>query len=653
MGKYKKYLPQILGVIAFLSIFYFSTPISPDFDVWFHIKSGEIISKMGIIHHDVFAYTTTGRVWTPYEWLFQVIIYRINEFTGMMGVKIFTATIATLIVFGVYKILRNIFNLNLYLSLIFSFIFYASTQEFYTSRPQIMAYLFLIINLYLILTYFFKNKNYLWISLPITLAWANLHGSIFLDVAFFGGFAAISLLNFLVLKDKSYLKKFYLLLIYIPATILLTVLPPLGTIQYQLLYRFFLERDLITKFISEWAPLYVFPFSFYLLTGLILLVVGIFLYINYKHKNLNKSLWALIFIPLLLSPYTASRNSYYGYLSLIILTGAALAKINFQELTKNKKYIFAGIIAVVLLFHFWMVTDKRKGQVTDSIYYPTNAVNFIKNYNLQGHLFNEYGFGGYLLYELYPTQKVYIDGRTDLYLDNEMVDTLQLAYKKTESNDEYKKYLDYLWNKNDVSFVLLRTEKNVVSRKMASVLQNDPNWSLVFWDDVSILYVRKDGKNDNVIKMFGTKAATPYEKDPFLKDQQETALSEYQRMITVADSSKSRNTIGYIYLQEAKFDDAKAEFEKAIQVFPYNESPYMNLAELKLKDRDPDAAIKLYEKAQELAPDRGLIYIRLGTIIFQSYGDHEWTRKVWKQGLANTIDPDAKEQLQKLLNSEN
>ena len=79
----KKYLSLSITVIFFLILF--TLNISPvwDFDIWFHLKSGEIISQQGIIHHDVFAYTTAGREWFPYEWLFQVAYYQINHLFGL------------------------------------------------------------------------------------------------------------------------------------------------------------------------------------------------------------------------------------------------------------------------------------------------------------------------------------------------------------------------------------------------------------------------------------------------------------------------------------------------------------------------------------------------------------------------------------------
>jgi tetratricopeptide (TPR) repeat protein len=639
----------VLLFFFFGSIFLLSLPSVWDFDIWFHIKSGEIIASEGIIYHDVFAFTTAGRQWSPYEWLFQAIVYFQKQFFGFESIKILTAFLSTAIVFFTFQIFRKIFNLNLFFSLLISFLFFSSTIEFYSPRPQIFAYLFFIINIFLILLYFFKSKNLLWITIPISLCWANLHGSIFLDVLFFLGYAVVSLINYFIQKDKIWINKAKVFGIFTLITAVCSILPPLGTLQYQLLIRFFEAREIISRFISEWGPISVNPISFILLLLNILLIGALFFWTGIKQKVLKQSLWILPILPLVFSAFLASRNAFFSYFALSLVLGWIVANINFKSLSKKLKYALIVFIGLILIFHVWMLFDKKREQNLGVTYYPEAAVNFIKNNNFQGNMFNEYGFGGYLLYHLYPEQKVYIDGRTDLYLCCEMPDTLELAYKKNLPDEEYKKYLDILFEKNKISYVLMRTEKHVLLRKIAHILQNDPNWKLVFWDDWTMIFVKNDGKNDEIIKNFSASAATPYERDPYLPKTETTAFEEYQKMASVADSSKSRNSIGFLFLKQNKIAEAKLEFEKAITLNPLNESPYMNLAEIYASEGDIIKAIELYQKAKGLAPDRGLIYIRIGQLFLKDGKPKEKTLEIWQEGLQKTVDSDAKQKLQQLI----
>ena len=47
--------------------------------------------------------------------------------------------------------------------------------------------------------------------------------------------------------------------------------------------------------------------------------------------------------------------------------------------------------------------------------FPTRAVAFLQNHPPRGRIFNHYDWGGYLIWKLYPSTPVFIDGRADLY----------------------------------------------------------------------------------------------------------------------------------------------------------------------------------------------------------------------------------------------
>ncbi len=274
METYKKYLIPTLEILFFALIFYLSIIPLRDFDIWFHLKSGELIIQRGIVHYDVFSYNTAGREWFPYEWLFQVIVYKFQQWFGFESIKYLMAGMITVMVGAIYSIQKKIFKTPTFFTIPNTFIFYASVYEFLTARPHIFAYAFLIVNLFFILLYFTKGKNLLWLTLPITLIWTNLHGSIFLGVGFFAAYAFMSLINFYLSKKVKWLAKFKTLAIYTFVTGTLTILPPLGTLQYRLLWIFFRQRAFLSKFIDEWTSIITNPFAFRFYTISTILIFG-------------------------------------------------------------------------------------------------------------------------------------------------------------------------------------------------------------------------------------------------------------------------------------------------------------------------------------------------------------------------------------------
>lgn len=652
-----------LGLILLFFLFVFIITIRPlyDFDIWFHLKSGQAITQLGLIHHDVFSFTAFNREWIPYEWLFQVTVYLVEHIFGLEAIKYLIALVMAIQIGFLYLIVNKVLKLNYLLSIFVSFYYLASIYNLYTARPHVFAYTFLIINLFLILRFIYlenidqswtKNllnrKTLLIFTVPITLAWANLHGSIFLDIAFFGAYAFLCLIFWLIKKEDIWKTKGITLSFYTVLTAVLTVLPPLGIDQYRLLWMFYKNSQLITKFIDEWSSLEINSGLSLLFLGSIIVILGLLLAILIKEKKRYLDfLWLIPLLPFLIFPYIAVRNLYIGYIALAIILAFALARIKISKLPSLVKYLFIMAICAVTALNFYILHLKSN---LPKYYYPVQATQFIKTQHLKGNMFNEYGYGGYLLYNLYPEQKVFIDGRTDIYLCCEMRDTLEIALKKFQPDEQFKNFIyQKIYDKYQISYVILRTEKHSLLRKITKLLNEDPNWSLVFWDDNSQIFIRKDGRNDNIIAQFGTQAATPYLRDPYRKDSPDQAMLEYLKMDQVAKSAHTSNAIGFILLQKGQFDNAKIRFEEAIKLDPTVESAYMNLAELYAKDKNYHQAILLYQTAQKIAPDRGLIYIRLGQLFLQNGSGLDQTKKIWQTGVENTVDEDAKSRLKELL----
>lgn len=632
------------AVIASLSVI----PLN-DFDIWFHIKSGEVILQKGIIHYDVFSYNTAGREWYPYEWLFQVGVYLIQKIFGFQAIKYVIAGTITVMTGIVYVLAKKIFSLPWWAAMAVTFFYYVSIYEFFSARPHIIAYTCLLAILAIIFLYIFKKKNYLLLTIPIMFVWTNLHGSVFLGVYLAGAYGAISYFFYLREREHVYLSQAKTLGIYTLLLGAITIAPPLYFTQYRLLWLFFVNRSFISSFIDEWTPLASNSDGFLFFSGSVAVVLVITIVAAFVKKRWAELIWIAPLLAFLPMTYMASRNVVLGYITLSIFLAWAAKSVGYAHL-KHVGKIIAYIAAAALVgFELWVLTQK---QIQQQFYYPVDGVKFLLAHHINGHMFNEYGYGGYLLYHLYPQYQVFFDGRTDLYLTQEMPDTTELSTHKNEPDTQYKKTLDWLWNKYDISFVVMRTQKHSVLRKIGEVLTDDPTWSLVYWDDDVEIFVRHDGKNDSLIEKYANIAATPFSRDIYRPTMQKEALSEYQSMNAITPSARNENAIGYFLLEKRDLTGALPHFEKALALDPTFESPYMNIAEIDAANNDYGTAVELYQKAMNLAPDRGMIYIRLGQLYLVANRDMATARKVWELGLTRTSDADAKNQLKRLLTTQ-
>jgi hypothetical protein len=70
---------------------------------------------------------------------------------------------------------------------------------------------------------------------------------------------------------------------------------------------------------------------------------------------------------------------------------------------------------------------------------PVAAVDFVIAHRIQGNVFHNYNYGGYLIYRLSPGRKVCIDGRVDVYGDKFFADYLDIYDGKASWKEKFDK----------------------------------------------------------------------------------------------------------------------------------------------------------------------------------------------------------------------
>jgi len=108
--------------------------------------------------------------------------------------------------------------------------------------------------------------------------------------------------------------------------------------------------------------------------------------------------------------------------------------------------------------------------------FPKAATAWIRENQPPGSLFNEYNWGGYLLWAL-PEHRVFVDGRTDLYDDAVLREYLDIASGAGGCLDRLDAHA--------VNLVLVEARSG-----LARVLEASPAWERGFADDQAVVFVR-------------------------------------------------------------------------------------------------------------------------------------------------------------------
>jgi tetratricopeptide (TPR) repeat protein len=296
--------------------------------------------------------------------------------------------------------------------------------------------------------------------------------------------------------------------------------------------------------------------------------------------------------------------------------------------------------------------------------YPRLTVNFLKEHNVRGNIFNDYNFGGYLIYHLWPNIPLFIDGRTPTIYDQNF---LWLYFSAQHKKEVWKKLVDQY----GVEIVLIEDNREHGYSSLFYWLDEDRKWMLVAFDDVSCLYIKRVPRFEGLTKRYGFRYLRPalitmeYAKQwkgnkKYLQELEGELNSACQRfpndfypfyylgiyyeihgtrnnllesekamrkaIANRPDLSRGYYELGFILMKLERYDEAVETLKKAIKLqpnLPVDAYYYLgvSLYNLGYIDEAVDALEKYRTKAD--LETRVEAYRLLGNIYIQKYKFHE------------------------------
>jgi hypothetical protein len=138
--------------------------------------------------------------------------------------------------------------------------------------------------------------------------------------------------------------------------------------------------------------------------------------------------------------------------------------------------LMAGSVAIVIgYFPSQASLEKIVAQQS-----PVRAVAYLRQHSVPGAMFATYEFGDYLVWSMAPEQRVFIDGRGELYeREGVLADYLEIAGLRHGALG--------LLHAHGVQSCLIR--RNEPLETMLGAL---PDWQQVYSDELSVLFVRRE-----------------------------------------------------------------------------------------------------------------------------------------------------------------
>ncbi|RPJ42915.1 MAG: hypothetical protein EHM19_09695 [Candidatus Latescibacterota bacterium] len=139
-----------------------------------------------------------------------------------------------------------------------------------------------------------------------------------------------------------------------------------------------------------------------------------------------------------------------------------------------------ALAAITVLFAGIRIRDGKTLRFDiDHEHLPVAAVRFIQKHDLTGPIFNDYNFGGYLLWKAWPDIPVFVDGRIEVYRGEVLDDYLRVSNAQPGWEETVRRY--------GITFFIVRPERDVTRALLAS-----GNWDLAYFDYNSAIFVRGD-----------------------------------------------------------------------------------------------------------------------------------------------------------------
>jgi hypothetical protein len=382
-----------------------------DPDIWWHIRAGEwILQHRAVPHVDAFSGPLGGNPWLDYSWLFELIVAKLSQWLGLVGVVAYSTAMIMAITVAMYRLVRRLQG-DFTLTILLTYAAMFGVGHLYTPRPWLFTILLFVLELDILMQVrrTGKLRELLW--LPVIFAlWSNVHIE-FVDGLFVLGLAfAESLLARWWPAARTRVGPVALggaLL----ASVLGTLANPFGWRIYHVAYDLATQGGALNK-VSELQSI---PFRDYTDFAILLFALGSTAALAWR-RRFPIFETALLIFALVLS-FRSQRDVW-----LIVTVAVAILASTINARNRAVRMpgfatplaVFFASLAVWVGFRAMHVNKALlDAQVAGS--FPVQAVETIRANGYSGPLYNDFNWGGYLIYAL--RMPVAIDGRQNLYGD--------------------------------------------------------------------------------------------------------------------------------------------------------------------------------------------------------------------------------------------
>jgi hypothetical protein len=502
---------------VFLSSFW--APLG-DADLWWHLADGRAMLERGVFpDRDLFSHTLAGAAWINLEWLGEIAVYLAYKLGGFEAVFWGKAALCLAVLGGLVLALRTAKARGPGLLLL-------AWVGFLILRPRLFERMELATHLLMpVLAHFVlsardtpaRRGRLPWILAGLMVLWSNFHPG------FIYGLGLLVLLNFGARwagEDKSFVRA---LDFSVAAAAAATLANPYGWRAYAIFTEHLVQMPGAAVLIAEWTEPTVEALPYFWLA---FLAAGGLLAQGILKGDRAARFWAPAVFVFAVWGSRHYRNTALFAAPAVLFLAEYLPRF---RPAKAARWGWAAAAALVLLQAKLLLRPLPVDKVFRPNV-PAGACRFIERHDIRGTMFNTYRFGCYIGWALGPERKVFMDGRYIFYpLLKEQRSVLEAAVLGDEAparsflakHGVDHAVVDYM------NVEVRHAERGESSTLSGAGLMFPPEeWALVYWDDASLVFLKRLPVWADLIERLEYRAARPYDPGAVARELERGAAAD-------------------------------------------------------------------------------------------------------------------------------
>ena len=634
-----------------------------DPDAFTHLALGrDLVQQRGFPAHEPFSFGSLDLPYYNSEWLFDVVFYLAYLIGGTAGVIVLKSAIVALVAWIVWLDSRpgdgsqtDSAPGRLVRSAVLAVVVVMMHHRF-VERPDIALMVFLTFTIYALNAWIRSGRRFIfWLPL-VQILWANTHPSIIVGlvpfIAVLGGGVGLQVggrilarwwrLPVAAIPSWRRLGVVAAVLVGVLAASLLNPyrLDPL-TLPFTLADQPWFRQEILELQPPRFGA---WPGPF-VLTGLLLL-------------SFVATVPQAPLIPaLLVLPFVRLGLSAVRFVFLLELVGGPILARNLASLVARvpgrlaPRLVLGGATAAAALAVLTVVTtaagvgplaDTRKaaGVGVNTRWAPEGALRYLDAHGVEGRLFNAFHFGGYIEWRDFPRRAPIVDGRGHAH--GGLLEEIHFARV-------YPQHLERLRERYGLDAAVMdypsysgARAEDVLGPDADAALAS-PDWALVYWDDIALVYLPRRGRHAATIVRDEYRLVKPANgaagiarlmEDPsraaavgaeLARNVQETgsslgwllsgyaapdsdaAIAAFERVRDPGRRFEAEQGIATAYWRRKDFARATAAFDRALDLEPAVTILY-NAGLVRAHAGDDRGAIRYLRRAQRADPNLAPVY---------------------------------------------